>query len=657
MSPRAFLSRPHAGASLEHPTTPTMFGRHILCFLFALLCLLPAVRAARDDERMAQLREEIHTLETMAGEGEANAEKARLTHRVEMLRQELAILEKRQAIENKERELRAGQNLSPREQLRVILQSVPPETTAAEALVHDLVNRRAGVITEREALNRGLSELPKPKEAGEDTALTAKRAVLEEKLYTNNEQLQALALQQEAIDNEIDLVRQGQAARELLRTDEIPAHLSVRVLFSHRLRARTQDGASTQLNERMRYTDEKLRNSEAALDLARQKQSQFDEGLQLLERQTGFLRRNARADQLLASERAQKELLGERLPYLVEQTEALRRSRAALLARRDITTAEGKFLAVQLQEMESAYLRQLYGPLVIALVVIGLYVLISRAVLPRRYSKEELFLARRLGRYGVTLLIVVVAAVYLIEDLTLLATTLGLVSAAIVISVQDVFASFFGWFAIMFGRKLTIGDRLEIDGVRGDVLDVQILRTTLTEVNNWLGVDQPTGRVLFIPNSFIFKSKIFNFSHGHPYIWGKIDVTVTFGTPSASANALFTKVLQEETEQDFAAAKAAATVMERRYGVEDAEYRPKIYTRIADSGVMFNLIYVCHYRNSSTTRNRINRRLIAELETHPHIQLAYNTLTVQANASPTGQPSVVLGSDSTQTPFSKGPAG
>lgn len=253
------------------------------------------------------------------------------------------------------------------------------------------------------------------------------------------------------------------------------------------------------------------------------------------------------------------------------------------------------------------------------------------------------------------LLIVLVVALFLLEDLRVFATTFGLVSAAIVISLQDVCASFFGWFIIMMGRKFTIGDRLEIEDVRGDVLDIQLLRTTLLEVNNWLGVDQPTGRVIIVPNNFIFKTKVFSFSHGHPYIWGKVEVTVTFATPAASALALFQKVLEEETRENFAEARAVVTEMERLYGVEDADYRPKIYTRIADSGVTFSLIYVSHYRSTSMTRNRINRRLIAELESHPHIQLAYNTLQVLATVGPTDGPSAVLGQDVTRAPFPSRP--
>jgi len=331
--------------------------------------------------------------------------------------------------------------------------------------------------------------------------------------------------------------------------------------------------------------------------------------------------------------------------FLAEQVEALRRTRTQLETQAKLTDAGHRFLQEQFRGLWFAYLERLGFPVAVAAVLLLVYLAISRLVLPRRYHKEELFLARRLGRYGTVLVAVVVAAVFLIEDITTLATTLGLVSAALVISMQDVCASFFAWFVIMLGRKFTIGDRLEIDGVKGDVLDIQLLRTTLVEVNAWLGADQPTGRIIVIPNNLVFKTKVFNYSHGHPFIWSKIELTVTYATPVAAALAVFRKVLEEETREEFATARRAATTMERRYGVTDAEYEPKVHTRIADSGVTFSLFYVTHYRQASAVRNRINRRLIAELENRREIQLAYTTLSVLTSPVPDG-PSAVLGPES-----------
>ena len=89
--------------------------------------------------------------------------------------------------------------------------------------------------------------------------------------------------------------------------------------------------------------------------------------------------------------------------------------------------------------------------------------------------------------------------------------------------------------------------------------------------------------------------------------------------------------------------------MERRYGVTDADYQPKIHTRLADSGVTLSLFFVSHYRHASTVRNRINRRLIAELERRREIQLAYTTMSVLTSPAADG-PSAVLGPDPDQPP-------
>lgn len=612
----------------------------------ALAALLCAPLPARDEQRITQIREAIKSVETvMADSNSPAADRPRLQRKLEALQQELGILEEREAIESRERELKTQAHAQTRELLRERVQAVSSDPAGVEARQRELEARRLKAAVERTALTN----------QKEDAAVASngtRRAELDEQIFTKNEEIRAIALQQEAAEYESMLVRQAQTLRGQLRgEDTAPGRPSLRTWLAKRGELRTDANRERQLAEMAGNVAENLRVSEAGLALARQKLAKFDEELQLLERQTTFLRRNPQLDQLLATQRAQKQLLGQRLPFLADQVEALRQSRDFLATHRELLALEDRLLREQADELWIAYLGRMFWPLLTALVVLAGYLALSRVVLPRRYKKEELFLARRLGRYATALLIAVVAALYLFEDLRVISTTLGLVGAAVVISLQDVCASFCGWFVIMIGQKFTIGDRLEIEGVRGDVLDIQLLRTTLLELNNWLGVDQPTGRVIIVPNNFIFKTKVFSFTHGHPFIWNKIELTVTFSTPAAGATLLFEKVLEEETREDFAEARLMSAEMERRYGVEDADYRPKIYTRIGDSGVTFSLHYVSHYRNTSKTRNRLNRRLIAELETHQHIQLAYNTLVVQASVAPTGGPSAVLGPDVTQAPF------
>jgi small-conductance mechanosensitive channel len=626
----------------------------------AALFASAGLAATRDDELISQLREQIAQLEkSPASESQSifGFDADRAARRLGVLRQELAVLEKRQQLEAREKSLRAPISAQPREQLRGKLQAVAPDTVGIDARVRDLAQRRTQATAERDTYARREADLKRNEPpAGQvlTPAAAAEATEVEEKLITKDEELRAIALRTEATENEADLVHLAQLLRLRLKEgEELAAHPTLRGMLSVRARQEDDDKMVARIGPRLANFEATLRNTETVLDVLRQKVAGFEDEIRVFEvRPAGAGRRPPRMDQMLATDRVQLKMLGERLPFIAEQAEAQRRSIATLQAQQELLALALQVQAEDLAAARNLYVARLRTPAIVVAALIVFYLLLSRVILPRRLKKEELFLARRIGGYGVIFLTLVVIAFGSIDDLRLLATTVGVASAGIVIALQDVATSMCGWCAIMLGRKFKIGDRLEIDGVRGDVLDIQLMRTTMVELNNWLGVDQPTGRVFMVPNNFIFKSKVFNYSHGHPYIWGMVEVTVTYATPVASALALFNKVLEEETRESFAEAKAAAREMERRYGVEDADYRPKVYTRIADCGVTFSMLYVAHYKGSSSMRNRINRRLIAELETHQHIRLAYPTRQLITSDDAT-LPSAVLGADATRVPFGR----
>ena len=610
--------------------------------------------AAKEDSAnmITQLRTQISLLEKTTAAPGGGMEQQRNERRLGALRRELTVIEKRQEIEARERSLRASMNAQPRAQLRERLQALASDTTATDAKLGALAPRRLQATTERDAQSRRLAEARRVTPT--TPAATADAADAEERIITKEEELRAVALRAEALGHESDLIGFGQTLRVRFKEAEaVVARPTLRAMWAMQSLGDDDDKVTEQLAVRLANLEENLRNSEAGLGLQREKLAGMEEEIRLLEARPAGQRRTPAMDQALVSVKALQKIVSERLPLLSEQVEALRFSRDRIRAQRELLALVAAVRAEDLAAMRSAYAERLRLPVwAIGLLLAG-YLVMSGLVFPRRYQKEALFLARRVGKYLLVFLCFLVVAISSIDDLRLLATTLGVASAGMVIALQDVATSIFGWCVIMSGGKFTIGDRLEIDGAKGDVLDIQLMRTTLVEVNNWLGVDQPTGRVFIVPNNFVFKSRVFNYSHGHPYTWGVIDVTVTYATPVASALALFQKVLDEETRDAFAEARQAAAVMERRYGVEDADYHPKVYTRIADSGVTFSLLYVCHYRQTPMMRNRINRRLIAELETHGHIRLAYPTRQLVTSADGIGSPSAVLGRDETQAPFGR----
>ena len=70
-----------------------------------------------------------------------------------------------------------------------------------------------------------------------------------------------------------------------------------------------------------------------------------------------------------------------------------------------------------------------------------------------------------------------------------------------VLALQEVILSIAGWFIVLFKRPYEPGDRIELGGVKGDVIDVRLFQTSVLEIGNWVKEDQSTGRITHIPNS------------------------------------------------------------------------------------------------------------------------------------------------------------
>ncbi|HRE83668.1 MAG TPA: mechanosensitive ion channel [Opitutaceae bacterium] len=576
----------------------------------------------RDDQRIAELKDEIQAMEGVV-QGTRNAsEKSRLEAKLERQREELRILEDRQAIETRQKALGQKTYLSPLDALREELRTIDLTVEEGEKRIAELTTRRKTVSQARETLTSQLAALKAKPDFDQ-----AKEIELSEQIYTRNEELRALALQREVAELETDLAREGERLRERVKTIERSEKPTLRALLESYNYLTNARNAGDRLGPLFANVEQNLQIGQSALALGQQKLAKFDEELALLDKQTNFFSSNPKVTRLVAVQRLQKKTIAERLVFASAQVEALKQSQEALEIHRRLITLDLAVAEEQFSATKGAYLGRLRWPGLVLLGFLGLYFSISLFALPFLYKDEALFLARRLTRYLLIVLAVGAAASFLFDDLSMVAATMGIISAALVISLQDVCTSAFGWIVIMVGAKFGIGDRLQVDDTRGDVIDIQLLRTTLLEVNGWLGCDEPTGRVILVPNNFIFTTKIFNFSHGHPYIWGKIEVTVSFESAQV-AQVLFHRVLAEETAAEFVAARTAAMKMRKRYGVADATYEPRVTSAITGNDVIFSLYYVSHFRTAATTRNRIDHRLIDELRKDPRIQLAVPSLQV-----------------------------
>lgn len=257
---------------------------------------------------------------------------------------------------------------------------------------------------------------------------------------------------------------------------------------------------------------------------------------------------------------------------------------------------------------------RLIAALVGVLVVVVLVRFAQRAL--GRYVKDTdvRYRSRKFAAFvGYALGIFVVATVFS-DRLGGLTVALGVAGAGIAFALQEVIASVAGWFAISFAGFYKTGDRVQLGGIKGDVIDVGILRTTLMEIGDWVKGDQYNGRVVRVANSFVFKEPVFNYSGDFPFLWDEITVPIKYGCDHRRAREILGRAAQEVVGEFAASAKSSWKGLVERYLIEDAKVDPMITLVANDNWMEFTMRYVVDFKRRRATKDQLFSRILDEIE-------------------------------------------
>ena len=205
------------------------------------------------------------------------------------------------------------------------------------------------------------------------------------------------------------------------------------------------------------------------------------------------------------------------------------------------------------------------------------------------------------------------------------ATYFGLLSAGVSIALKDPILNLAGWIFIMTQRPFKIGDRVEIEGHTGDVIDIGIFQFLMIEVGNWVDADQSTGRIIHIPNELTLTTALINYTKGFPYIWNEMEVLVTFESDWKKAKQILVDIVNKHAEPQSEVAKISIEQASRKYAIFYKNTTPKVYTSVEDSGVMLTLRYLCRVRKRRGSAERIWEDILDEFSKCDDIDLAYPT--------------------------------
>ncbi|HIO96197.1 MAG TPA: mechanosensitive ion channel [Campylobacterales bacterium] len=262
--------------------------------------------------------------------------------------------------------------------------------------------------------------------------------------------------------------------------------------------------------------------------------------------------------------------------------------------------------------------------------------------LVRKYMLEnELFYTTNkvINFIFITILSLVLLFSYL-ENVDHLVSILGFASAGIAIALKDWFMSIMGWFVIIFSGSIHVGDRIKLskDGNEylGDVVDISILRMTLHEdvTLTTESLNRRAGRIIFVPNNYIFTDMIANYSHsGLKTVWDGIDFMITFDSDVAKAQSIAKEVSRKYSKGYTDMTRKQLNRLRSKYSMRNTSVEPRIFAFLDEHGVRISVWYLTNAYATLTLRSTISMEILMRIREEEKIEIAFPSQSLFINQS------------------------
>ncbi len=260
-----------------------------------------------------------------------------------------------------------------------------------------------------------------------------------------------------------------------------------------------------------------------------------------------------------------------------------------------------------------------YVELFILTILIFAFFGVLKAIVKALYSKSDVSDKKKYFRnrmIKITLNIIAIILVILLwgHRISGMVTIISFLSAGIAIAVKELIFDFFAGIYINMKKIFELEDRIEINGIKGDVVNIRSLGFEVLEVGDRVNAEQSTGRIIHIPNSFVFTYPLKNYTKAFKYIWDEVTIKVPL-----DADIEKTKEVLYNIVNNNEILKTIPKKMEDAVADVTVEYRiyynyldPIIYTEIVNSHVELYIRYIVHPKKARIVEDEIYLKVLEE---------------------------------------------
>ena len=249
----------------------------------------------------------------------------------------------------------------------------------------------------------------------------------------------------------------------------------------------------------------------------------------------------------------------------------------------------------------------------------------------RNIPEEQIFIAGTAWRYGLGFLTLIIILSLFIKNWSVLVTSIGIIGAGVAVALQHMIMNFVGWMIIMFQRPFRIGDRIQVEGLRGDVFDISMMFTKLRRLTD---DDQPTGTELLIPNEQILTKPLINLTFPTRFVWDNVNVSVTYESDISLAKKIANRIMEKNLKKELEVIRRISS-KKRKYTKEANFTDPRIMLSLGASSIDMNLRYLVIVQHKNMKRTQILNDMILAFEktdkvnfAYPHMHMVYDSTSM-----------------------------
>ncbi len=222
-------------------------------------------------------------------------------------------------------------------------------------------------------------------------------------------------------------------------------------------------------------------------------------------------------------------------------------------------------------------------------------------------NEKSLYIINK--RIKIIRIILIILGIILIWETQLqnIITFISFIGAAATLALRDIIVNFFAGIYISIYKPFKIEDRIEINDITGDVVNINSLNFELLEVNNKENNNQSTGIIIEIPNSKIFTEPVKNYTKAFKYIWNELEVKIKLNSDLAKNKKLLYDIVKSNDIVKRIPKKMKEQLNEvvRDYRIYYNNLDPIIYTTVTEDYVLLTIRYLAHPKKSRFIESQI----------------------------------------------------